>query len=195
MKIDRSIRPISASAAASPLWREVCCQRRDRVGGRHVTGPDRGDEPDDLGPTQFDRPLAHLARDHRRQGRRRGRVVEHVEPLVGQITDARREAEPQKRAKREDVVGEAASVGVMLPERCARLVLKQAVEHIWRFRRGGGNCLDVERGEPVGDVGVGFQPRIGAVLRVDEVHGFSVAAGGKELPIRRGGDAPAPDRR
>ena len=52
--------------------------------------------------------------DQRSQGRICLGVAGHIQALVGQVADARGKTEAQKVHQREDMVGEASSIGVVL---------------------------------------------------------------------------------
>ncbi len=65
---------------------------------------------------------------------------------------------PGDRARGEDMVGEAARVGVLLADPSPVLVHQKPVEDVGRFVDGGRDGLDRERGESVGDVRVRREP-------------------------------------
>jgi len=87
----------------------------------------------------LDQRLVDPAGDERLQGRPgRGRA-EGIEPPVVQVGNARREAEPQEMAQGEDVVGNAAAVGVVDGDLDVGAVIEQAVDDMGRFAFGRGN--------------------------------------------------------
>ena len=96
----------------------------------------------------------HLAADQRAQALRDARAFEHVEALRGQVPDARDERVAEDRARGEDMVGEAARVGVLFADAPPGLVHQEPIEDVGRFVDGGRDGLGGERGEPVGDVRV-----------------------------------------
>ena len=75
------------------------------------------------------------------------RLAETVEPAVLEIGDARREAEAEQGAKREDMVGDPAAIGVVAAgSRCPPLRWwSSAVEHMQGFAGGRRDHLGVER--------------------------------------------------
>ena len=94
------------------------------------------------------------APDERRECRVIARLSGDEQPLVGQVADARREAEAQQVHQREDVVGEAGRVGVVLLDAQVRLVVEQAVEHVGGIAHADIDDLGVERRVLVGDMRV-----------------------------------------
>ena len=70
----------------------------------------------DIRPVCRDEAFLDLAADQPLQLFWAGRRVEEVEPLGWQISDARDELEAQKRGDGEDMVGEAASVGILFAD-------------------------------------------------------------------------------
>ena len=101
----------------------------------------------------------------------------------------------EDRARGEDMVGEAARVGVLLADAPPGLVHQESVEDVGGFVDGGGDGLGGERGEPVGDVRVRLDAGLGSVAGVDQVEGFAAAGGREELAIARGGPSRTPDGR
>ena len=87
--------------------------------------------------------------------------LERVEALRWQIPDAGDERVAEDRARGEDVVGEAAGVGVLFADAPAGLVHQEPVEDVGRFVDGGRDSLGGERGESVGDVRVRLDARLG----------------------------------
>ena len=85
-----------------------------------------------------------------RRGFRDAPAFEHVEAFRGQVPDARDERVAEDRARGEDMVGEAARVGVLLADALPGLVHQEPVEDVGRFVDGGRDGLGGERGEPVG---------------------------------------------
>ena len=93
----------------------------------------------------------------------------------------------------EDMVGEAARIGVLFADALPGLVHQEPVEDVGGFVDGGRDGLRGERGEPVGDVRVRLDARFGPVASVDQVEGFAAAAGREELAVARGGPPRAPE--
>ena len=79
------------------------------------------------------------------------------------------------------MVGEAARVGVLFADAPPGLVHQEPVEDVGGFVDGGRDGLRGERGEPVGDVRVRLDAGLGPVPGVDQVEGFTPAAGGAAL--------------
>lgn len=125
------------------------------------------------------------AADHGFQRLVGGVALRDVELGVAQVADARREAETQQVHQREDVIGEARRVGVVLLNAQIGFVVQQAVEHVGRVAHADVHDLGVERRVLVGDVGVERPPRAAAVFRVDVACALGLAAGTEVLAIRR----------
>jgi hypothetical protein len=53
-----------------------------------------------------------------------------MEPLVGEVTDARRKAKAQEVAERKNVIGETCSIGVVLLDPQIGLMVEQPVENV-----------------------------------------------------------------
>ncbi len=96
-----------------------------------------------------------------------------------------REAEAQQVHQREDVIGEACRVGVVLLDPQVGFVVQQAVEHVGRVAHADVHDLGVERRVLVGDVGVERPPWAAAVFRVDVAGALGLAAGAEVLAVRR----------
>ena len=81
----------------------------------------------------LDQGLVDAARDERLQRRPLGGGAESIESTVMEIGYARSEAKSQEVAEREDVVGNAAAVGVV--DGCVQVgtVVEQAVQDMERF--------------------------------------------------------------
>ena len=124
---------------------------------------------------------------------RDARAFEHVEALRRQVPDARDERVAEDRACGEDMVGEAARVGVLFTDAPPGLVHQEPVEDVGRFVDGGRDGLGGERREPVGDVRVRLDAGFGPVPGVDQVEGFAPAAGREELAVAGGGPPSAPE--
>ena len=92
-----------------------------------------------------------------------------------------------RRARGEDMVGEAAGVGVLFADAPPGLVHQEPVEDVGRFVGGGRDGLGGERGESVGDVRVRLDAGFGPVPSVDQVEGFFPATGREELAVAGGG--------
>ena len=104
---------------------------------------------------------------------------------VAQVADARREAEAQQVHQREDVIGEARRVGVVLFDPQVGFVVQQAIEHIGRVAHADVHDLGVERRVLVGYVRVERPPWAAAVFRVDVAGALGLAAGAEVLTVRR----------
>ncbi len=161
----------------------------------HGPGGHGGRHPQDVRPVSVDQVHVHLAADQRAQALRDARALEHVEALRGQVPDARDERVAEDRARGEDVVGEAAGVGVLFADAPSGLVHQEPVEDVGRFVDGGRDGLGGERGESVGDVRVRLDAGFGPVPGVDQVERFTPAAGREELAVAGGGPPRCPRRR
>ena len=163
--------------------------------GPHGPGGHGGRDAQDVRPVPVDQVRVHLAADQWPQVLRDAGAFEHVQPLRRQVADARDERVAEDRARGEDMVGEAARVGVLLADAPPGLVHQKPVEDVGGFVDGGGDGLGGERGEPVGDVRVRLDAGLGSVAGVDQVEGFAAAGGREELAVARGGPSRAPDGR
>ena len=106
-------------------------------------------------------------------------TVSGVKPKPPDV--ARDERVAEDRARGEDMVGEAARVGVLFADAPPGLVHQEPVEDVGRFVDGGRDGLGGERGESVGDVRVRLDAGFGPVPGVGQVEGFAPAAGREEL--------------
>ena len=125
------------------------------------------------------------AADHGLQCVIGGIAFRDVELGVAQVADARREAEAQQVHQREDVIGEARRVGVVLFDPRVGFVVQQAIEHVGRVAHADIHDLGVERRVLVGNVGIERPPRTAAVFRVDVAGALGLAAGAEVLAVRR----------
>jgi hypothetical protein len=103
-------------------------------------------------------------------------LVDAVETLVLQVWNSRREAEPQQRAERENMVGDAA-IGVVTIGHDIGPVIKQRIQDMPRFASGCRDRLDVERRVETGDVSVELGSWIVAVMNIEIGGGAALAAG------------------
>jgi hypothetical protein len=155
---------------------------------------DRRGQPEHLVELPLDQPLIEGGPDQLPQsGPLRG-LAGDVEPPVGQVPDPGREPEAQEVAQREDMVGEAGRVRVMLLDPQVGLVVEQAVQDVRGIADRGVDHLGVERGILVGDVRVEGHARLGAVSGVDLPGRLPRAAGAEPLAVRgrSGPRAPVP---
>lgn len=104
------------------------------------------------------------------------RVAADIQALVGQITDARGEAETEQMHQAEHMVGEAGRVGVVFLDPQVGLVIQQAVQDVGGVAHRGVDDLDVERRVLVVDVGVELHARFLTVLQVHLCGELSPAA-------------------
>ena len=93
----------------------------------------RGGELQDAGPVVDDQPFPDSAADQCSQLLGACRGLEHVDPLRRKISDTRHEPVAQDRGGGEDVIGEAAGVGVLFADATPGLVQQQAVENVGRL--------------------------------------------------------------
>ena len=119
--------------------------------------------------------------------------IEDIEPLGGQITDARNELEAQKGCDGEDMIGEAAGVSILFADISAGLIHQQAIEDVRGLAHGRRDGLSGKGAELIGNMGIGFQPRFIAIFGVDQVHCLTLTCGWKELPVAGGGGAATPE--
>src|SRR5689334_5733855 len=66
--------------------------------------------------------------DEWRQRRPIARRAEGIKPSLGQVRDSRRKRKPQQIRESEDVIADAAAVGVMCGNAEVRLVIEQSVD-------------------------------------------------------------------
>ena len=114
-----------------------------------------------------------------------GAAVGDVEPAIGQITDPRREPEPEQMAKAEDMFGRAARIGVVLFDSKRHLMVKKAIKNMERLARIGRNDFGVERRVAVRDVGIELDAGLRTVTGIVLGTGFAVTARPEELAVRR----------
>ena len=109
------------------------------------------------------------------------------------VRNARDERVAEDRARGEDMVGEAARVGVLFADAPPGFVHQEPIEDVGRFVDGGRDGLGGERGEPVGDVRVRLDAGFGPVPSIGQVESFAPAGGGEELAVARGGPPSPPE--
>jgi hypothetical protein len=107
----------------------------------------------------------------------------HIKSLVGEIADARCEAESQKVAERKDVIGEAGSVGVVLLDSQIGLMVEQAIKNMRGIAGIRGDHLRIEGRVLVGDVGVKEHARFISVTEIDLPGLLSASAGTETLAV------------
>ena len=118
----------------------------------------------------------------------------HVEALRGQVSNARDERVAEDRAGGEDMVGEAARVGVLFADAPPGLIHQEPVEDVGRFVDGGRDGLGGERGEPAGDARVRLDARGSSLYRaLTRLRASPRPADGKNLPSLGGGPPGAPE--
>lgn len=125
----------------------------------------------------------NLAADQPLQFFRAGCWIEEVEAFGWQVPDTGDELKARKGGDGEDVVGEAARVGILFADFLACVGHQQAVQDVRGLVHRGRDGLGGERAELVGDMGIGFQTGFMAVFGVDQIHRFALARGGEELPF------------
>ena len=82
-----------------------------------------------------------------------------IEPAVGEVADARREAESQQMAEAEHMIDRAGGVGVVLADVDRAFVVHEPVENVRGLAGIGGDDFGIERRVAIGDVGVEFHAR------------------------------------
>jgi len=144
-----------------------------------------------------DVPDVDCAADHRSErGVRPGLSLFFIslseEPFVGQVADARGEAEAQQVHQSEHMVREAGRVGVVFFDPQIGFMVEQAVEDVGGIAHRGVDDFGVEGRVLVGDVGVELHAWLRAVPQVYLPGGLSSAAGPEVLPVqgRRGAVSP-----
>ena len=111
--------------------------------------------------------------------------ADDIEPPVGEVADARREAESKQVAEAEHVIDRAGGVGVVLADVDRAFMMQEPVENMCGLAGVRRDDLGIERRIAIGDVGVEFHARLGAVFGVVVGARFSMSAGSKELAVRR----------
>ena len=113
-------------------------------------------------------------------------MIGHVEPFVREVADARGEAEAERVAQGEDMVGEAVGVRGVFLDAQVRLVVEQPIEHMRRVPHGGGDHLGVEGRVLIGDMRIERHAGLGAVAQIDLPRVLAVATDFEVLPVRGG---------
>ena len=108
---------------------------------------------------------------------------------VLEVRNSRRETKPKERAEGENMVGDAAAIGVVTMGHDLGLMIKQRIQDIQRLAGGRRNRFDVKRRIATGDVGLELGSGIVAVMSVKAGGGAATAAGPEELAVRRGSHA------
>ena len=123
------------------------------------------------------------ARDEGLQNRPGFRGAEGVEAAVAQVRDARREAEPQQREQAEDVVRDAAAIGMVDGAVDGGTVMEQPVDDMGGLALGDRDRAHVERCVAIGDMGVERNGWACALVRVHCADHLGRAAEGKVLAV------------
>ena len=119
--------------------------------------------------------------------------VDDIEPSVGEVANARREAESQEVAEAEHMIDRAGGVGVVLANVDRAFMVHEPVEDMRGLAGVRGDDLGIERRVAVGDVGVELHARFRAVFGVVVSAGLAMSAGAEELAVRRRRVAVAPN--
>ena len=90
-----------------------------------------------------------------------------VELCVSQVSNTRREDEPEQPHEREDVVSKSRRIGVVLGDTQVRLMVQKAVKNIRGVANTDVDHLGAERRVLIGDMRVKSSTGFGAVLGVD----------------------------
>lgn len=114
---------------------------------RGCYGPllDRCGKADDLFELPFDKFRVEGTPDQRAQRGLLARLLRDVQPFVGQITDARREAEAKQMAQGEDVIGKTGRIRIVLLDPQIGFVIQQAIENMRRIPHRGVYDLGMSR--------------------------------------------------
>ena len=176
--------PQLAQRHGQAVLARVAAEFPEHQRGGHRTLPDGGRQTQDFIPMGADGLGIDPAPDERRERRVITGLAGDEQPLVGQVADAWREAKPEQVHQREDVVGEARRVRVVLLDAQIRLVVEQTVEHVGGIAHADVDDLGMERGVLVGDVGVEQHAGLAAVLRVDVAASLRMPPGLEALAVR-----------
>ena len=122
--------------------------------------------------------------NHRLQRGIGGWLVEAIEPPMLQIRDTRCELQPDQRAQSEDVVGIAATIGMVSPCGNLALMIEQRVQHVERLARRRRNQLGVEGAKAIRDVGVSLEAGFVTVVGIQIGGGTTKPGSLEELAIR-----------
>ena len=109
--------------------------------------------------------------------------ADDIEPAVGEIANARREAESQQVAEAEYVIDRAGGVGVVLADFDRAFVVHQSVENVRGFAGVRGDDLGIERRIAIGNVSVELHARFRTVLGVVVGAGLAMSAGAEKLAV------------
>lgn len=165
----------------------IGAQAFEKQRGAEDAGADRSRHAQDVGPMAFDQALVDPAGDEGCD-RRTGRLPrEEMQPALADIGNARREAEAEQMAKREHMIGDAASIGVVIGDREIGGMMEEPVQDVRRLAGGGGDDLGVEGRIAVGDVGVEGDGRLRALVRVDLARRLGASVEREVLPVRTRG--------
>ena len=113
------------------------------------------------------------------------RGADDIEPPVGEIADARREAKSQEVAEAEHMIDRAGGVGVVLADVDRAFVVQEPVQNMRGLAGVGRDDLGMERRVAIGDMGVELHAGFRAVFGVVVGARFAVPAGAEELAVRR----------
>ena len=128
--------PDLAQRERQPVLPRVGAEALEHQRGADRARAHRGRQPEHVVPLRRDQLFVGSSGDERRQRRPgRGRT-EGVELAVGEVGDARGEAEAQEMRQGEHVVTHPAAVRVMDSYAEVRLVVEQAVDDVSRLARG-----------------------------------------------------------
>jgi hypothetical protein len=153
-----------------------------QLAGRHDARDHCGGAAQDVWPVCGDDAVADFAADWALWFLGGAGWFEDIEPLGGQILDAGNELEAQESSDGEDMVGEAADVGILLFDIATGLVHQQTIKDVVGFADRRWNGLGGEGPELIRDVGIGFQPRLIAIFGIDQIHCLTLAGGRENCP-------------
>src|SRR3954447_5429742 len=142
----------------------------------------------------MDQPLVDLAGNEGLQNRPLAGGAECIEPPVVEIGNARREAEPQQVAQREDMVRDPTPISVVDGDVDVGSVIEQAVEDMECLTTGHRDRLGMVGSVPPGEMGVETDRRVASFVWIDGAGRFAASAEWKVLAIRTRGGA-GPERR
>lgn len=112
---------------------------------------DRSGQPQHFAELLLDESCIDGAADQRSEGPPLTPLAGNVQPFVGEIADAGSEAKAQQMAESEDMVGEAAGVGVVLFDPQVGLMVEQPVKDVGRIANCGVDNFGMKGRVLIGD--------------------------------------------
>lgn len=144
---------------------------------------DRANDTFDIGPVADDQVPVEPVTEQWRKPAIALRGLEGVEAPVGQARNARLEIEPKEMHRREDDVGDAASIDMQRSQIGVAVMAEDTVERMNGFPCRAGDHGLVQRRVSVGDGGVDLDHRVATIMGIDRSAGFARAAQVEGLAI------------